>query len=150
MKGVSITPRVVCARSCAMASLNLAVFLENDGDEELLPWVCKGLLVIMVLFSFLAFGKCVWVPYGRYGDQRGVLSRLWLTSFKIPARLAWMVQEMPSVVIPLYLVLNVGGRYVGAFNPNIALLGMFLLHYVNRWALPGHYSVRSPESRCPN
>ena len=107
-------------------------FLKNDGDEKLLPWVWRGLLVFMAFFSFLALGKCIWMPYGRYSNQRGALSRLWLTSFKVPARLAWMIQEMPSLLVPLYLVLNVGGRYVGAFNPNVALLGMFLLHYCNR------------------
>ena len=106
--------------------------LEDDGDEHLLPWIWRGLLVFMASFSLLAFGNCVRVPYGRYSDQRSVLSRLRLTSFKAPARLVWMTQEAPSVLVPLYLILNVGGRYVGAFNPNIVLLGMFLLHYVNR------------------
>lgn len=114
-----------------MTSL-VARLLEDDGDEQLLPWVGKGLLSLMALFSFLAFGNYLWVPYGRYSDQKGLLSRLWVTSFKVPARLAWMTQEIPSVLIPLYLALNVGGRYVGAFNPNIVLLGMFLIHYINR------------------
>ena len=110
----------------------LTRFLNEDRDEHLLPWVWKGLLAFMTIFSCLSFGKCVWVPYGRYSDQKGFLSRLGLTSFKLPARQAWMIQEVPSVVIPLYLILSTGGKYVGAFNPNIVLLGMFLLHYVNR------------------
>lgn len=114
-----------------MTSL-FARLLEDDGDEQLLPWVGKGLLVFIAFFSFLAFGKCLWVPYGRYSDQRGVLSRLRLTSFKVPAGLAWMTQVIPSVLVPLYLALNVGGRYVGAFNPNVVLLGMFLIHHINR------------------
>ena len=124
--------------------MGLLCLLEDDGDEQLLPCVWKGLLVFMAFFSFLAFGKCVWVPYGRYGDQRSVLSTLWLTSFKVPARLAWMIQEVPSVLVPLYLVLNVGGRYVGAFNPNIVLLGMFLLHYLNR--CDAYYSLLGSRS----
>ena len=107
-------------------------FLEDDGDEHVLPWISLALLLLMALPSCLAFCGYLRVPYGRYSDQRGFLSSLQMTSCKVPARLAWMVQEMPSVAVPLYLVLNVGGRYVGSFNPNIVLLGMFLLHYMNR------------------
>ena len=115
-----------------VARVAMAAFLEDDADERALPWICMGLLAVMTPFSVLGFCGCAKVPYGRYGDQKGLFSRLRLTSCKFPARLAWMVQEIPSVVLPLYLVLNVGGRYVGSFNPNVVLLGMFLLHYVNR------------------
>ena len=108
-------------------------WLENDADERLLHWVWMGLLAVMASSSLLAFCSCVRAPYGRYGDQQsGLLSALGATGCKVSARAAWMFQEMPSVLVPLYLVLNVGGRYVGQLNPNIVLLGMFLLHYVNR------------------
>ena len=109
-------------------------FLEDDGDEHLLQWIWLALLTVMGASSCLAFSSCVRAPYGRYGHQQSgsLLSRTGLTACKVPARAAWMLQEMPALVVPLYLVLNVGGRYVGAFNPNIVLLGMFLLHYVNR------------------
>ena len=119
----------------------LSDWLKSDGDAELLPWLGTGLLAVMAFSSFLAFFDCLRVPYGRYGDQRGSLRSMLLTSFKVPARLAWMVQEMPSVVVPLYLVLNAGGRYVGAFNPNVVLLGMFLLHYVNRSDIKCHIQI---------
>ena len=108
-------------------------FLEEDGDESLLPWLWKALFAFMAFFSCAAFARCVWVPYGRYGNQRGLLRRLGLTSLKLPARQVWLLQEMPSLVVPLFLVLSVGGRHVGSLNPNIVLLGMFLLHYANRY-----------------
>ena len=107
-------------------------FLEGDADEHVLPWLWGSLLALMALSSSLALGGCLRVPYGRYSDQRSLLSCLRMTSCKVPARVAWMAQELPAMVVPLYLVLNVGGRYVGSFNPNIVLLGMFLLHYANR------------------
>ena len=105
-------------------------FLEEERDEQLLGWLWKGALVFIATVSLL--GRWLRVPYGRYGDQKGVLRHLKLTSIKLPARQAWLVQEMPALVVPLFLLLNIGGRHVGTANPNIVLLGMFLLHYANR------------------
>ena len=102
-------------------------YFEEDRDEILLGWLWKALL------AFIAFSSLIGrVPYGRYGDDKGVLSRLLVVSFKLPARQAWVVQEIPSLAVPLFLLLIIGGRYVGTINPNMVLLGMFLLHYINR------------------
>ena len=116
----------------APQSSNWRSFFATDGDRLLLDWVWKAELVVGVLLVLLDHYN-VRIPYGRYGSDgkwRGVLA--FVKALKLPARLAWFVQELPAFVVPLVFVLNVGGRYVGVFNPNIVLLGMFLLHYFNR------------------
>ena len=114
-----------------MASLH--EWLREGKDASLLQY--SGWLLIILGLSLPIFGLFnLRIPYGRYGstEQGGLFARLGLTKFKLPAKLAWFVMEMPSFLIPVYLVLNVGGKYVGQFNPNIVLLGMFILHYFNR------------------
>ena len=68
------------------------------------------------------------LPYGRYGKS-GLACNMYLS-----ARKAWVLQELPSVVVPLFLLFNIGGtQLVGDLvSPNIILVGMFLLHYVQR------------------
>lgn len=109
----------------------LQEFLHEGRDAyvlEAMGWFLLAVGALMILLDVLN----VQAPYGRYGDNKGLLSTLLLTNVKVPARVGWFIMEMPSFVIPLYLVLNVGGKQVGELNPNIVLLGMFLLHYFNR------------------
>jgi hypothetical protein len=106
-------------------------FLKNREDAYLLEVLGWFLLVLGAFIVFLDLLK-VNVPYGRYGNNEGLLTTLLLTNLKVPARIGWFFMEMPSFVIPLYLVFNVGGKNVGEVNPNIVLLGMFILHYFNR------------------
>ena len=103
-------------------------FLAEDGDEAIIGWLWKGLLLVIALSSFLK------VPYGKnsYGTGGGLFPRMLLASVTVPARLGWFVMELPALAFPLLLLLGVGGRYVGVLNPNMVLLGMFILHYVNR------------------
>ena len=105
----------------------------REGKDASLLELSGWFLLIQGLTMFILNFFNLRIPYGRYGsEQGGLFAMLGLTSFKLPARLAWFVMEMPSFVIPLFLVLNVGGEYVGQFNPNIVLLGMYILHYFNR------------------
>jgi 3-oxo-5-alpha-steroid 4-dehydrogenase 1 len=103
-------------------------FLAEDGDEAIIGWLWKGLLLVIALSSFLK------VPYGKnsYGTGGGLLPRMLLASVTVPPRLGWFVMELPALAFPLLLLFGVGGRYVGVLNPNMVLLGMFILHYVNR------------------
>lgn len=108
-------------------------FFAADGDRLLLDWVWKSELALGAFVLLLSQFTSLRVPYGRYGNDsgwRGVLA--FVKAVKLPARFAWFLQELPAFVVPLVFVLNVGGRYVGELNPNIVLLGMFLLHYFNR------------------
>lgn len=112
--------------------ISYRAWLEQDNDLPLLEGASVFILGLGFVLGFISLFDCR-IPYGRYGaDTQGFFYSIGLTSCKIPARLAWFVQELPSFVIPLYCVLNIGGKYVGEINPNIILLGMFLLHYFNR------------------
>ncbi|XP_074649065.1 3-oxo-5-alpha-steroid 4-dehydrogenase 1-like [Tubulanus polymorphus] len=75
--------------------------------------IVTGLLTLVTL-------QYVNAPYGRYSSAKwGVF---------IPAKFAWLVQELPSFVAPVFCI------YLGS-KPNIAnrcLLGIFLTHYVQR------------------
>lgn len=106
-------------------------WLLEGKDEQLLEGMGWFLLLLGAFVALLGLLK-VEVPYGRYGNNGGLLSYLLLTNLKMPAKLGWFLMEMPSFAVPTYLVLNVGGKYVGQVNPNIVLLGMFILHYFNR------------------
>lgn len=98
-------------------------FLEGTG----LTLLAVGAVVCAI--SLLNFR----IPYGRYtSDTSPIFHTLGLTSCKISAKLAWFLQELPSFVLPLYCLLNIGGKEVGEFNPNIIFIGMFVLHYFNR------------------
>lgn len=101
----------------------MGVVQKIGGDDlklvESIGWcilALGGLLVVIHCFN-------VAIPYGKHSKNWGL---------KIPARMGWFVMEMPSFVLPLYLVFNVGGAHVGKINPNVVLLGMFILHYFNR------------------
>ena len=96
---------------------------------EGMSWFLLSLCVLLILLQFLK----IEAPYGRYRNNKGLLSYFLLTNVRVPARLAWFCMEMPSFIIPLYLVLNVGGNHIGKVNPNIVLLGMYILHYFNRY-----------------
>ena len=96
--------------------------IENSG------WFLLSVgLVVTILDLFR-----VHIPYGKFSESKGIIPKLLLTKVKMPAKLGWFLMESPSFLIPLYLILNVGGKYVGQANPNIVLLGMFILHYFNR------------------
>lgn len=103
---------------------SLQAFLAEERDRPILEWATLFLPLLGVSLLFIRR-----IPYGRYSNER---STAFLTACRVPARIAMFVQESPAFAVPMYLVLNVGGRYVGAFNPNIVLLGMFLLHYFQR------------------
>ena len=106
-------------------------WLREGKDASLLEFSGWGLIATGLTLVILDFFN-LRIPYGRYGSEGGLFAWLGLTKFKLPAKLSWFVMELPSFFIPTYLVLNVGGKYVGEFNPNIVLLGMFILHYFNR------------------
>ena len=111
---------------------SLRSWLQEGNDLPLLELLGWSLLIVggsMVLLDLLN----IRIPYGRYGtDKKGLLASLGVTKCKLPARVAWFAMELPSFAIPMFLILNVGGRYIGEVKPNIVLLGMFLLHYFNR------------------
>lgn len=93
-----------------------------SGPEErrLLELLSYGLVVLGAASALLL---CfIPMPYGRYSSRRfGCL---------LPARLAWALQELPSLLVPLGLA-ACGGAVSTAW-PNRLLLGCFVVHYTHR------------------
>lgn len=67
--------------------------------------------------------KLVGSPYGRYASPR--------TAFRLPARAAWAVQELPSLAVPLLACACAPAERLNRW-PNCILLTMFLVHYAQR------------------
>lgn len=92
-------------------------------DEELL----HRYLAIALLVSGLAAAITLTVrpaPYGRYSEAAG-----W--GPLIDAKLAWLIMESPNVFVSAMLW-DAGANGPVRSKANQALLGLFLLHYVNR------------------
>ena len=95
------------------------------GEEALHSALGLCLLGAMVV-SGAALARGAVAPYGRYAGARS-LSMAW--GPRVPARIAWAFQELPSLLAPLLCVLAADGP-IGA--PDAALLAFFCAHYVNR------------------
>ena len=67
-------------------------------------------------------------PYGRYADAKALGISDW--GPKVPAQLAWCLQELPSLVVPLVCLVRPGWGPASATN-GVLLLG-FLAHYAHR------------------
>ena len=53
--------------------------------------------------------------------------------FGLPAWLAWFLQEMPSLLIPLYFVVVYGAQALDSVN--VIVVALFITHYVQRYAI---------------
>eukprot|EP01006_Ploeotia_vitrea_P015315 TRINITY_DN43383_c0_g1_i1.p1 TRINITY_DN43383_c0_g1~~TRINITY_DN43383_c0_g1_i1.p1 ORF type:complete len:443 (-),score=9.66 TRINITY_DN43383_c0_g1_i1:212-1354(-) len=92
--------------------------------------------ITIICICFFVFGIITFVllvsdvsaPYGRYFNDK------WSGMYgpPVPAKLAWVVQECPCVVIPVFLIFHDG--VANFLQPKVSsfLLGLYLLHYTNR------------------
>lgn len=91
----------------------------------MVKWISTTLTACMAGASVLLFiGDPA--PYGRYSDQA--------KGPRVPARVAWIVQELPSALVPLLLL-----RWSITSRANQILFLAFVGHYVNRTFV---YSLR--------
>uniref|UniRef100_A0A674I5K4 Steroid 5 alpha-reductase 1 n=1 Tax=Terrapene triunguis TaxID=2587831 RepID=A0A674I5K4_9SAUR len=91
-------------------------------ERRLLEILSYGLVGAGALSVLLL--RFVWMPYGRYSTPRlGCL---------VPVRLAWALQELPSLLVPLGLSLFSGAARVSKW-PNRVLLALFIGHYAHRY-----------------
>lgn len=98
----------------------------SELDEETFIYVLCAVIGFFMLLSFVALSSGVVAPYGRYSGEKS-LGINW--GVAIPAKPAWIIQEAPSLLIPLMCV------YIGSKNksvPNIVLVSYFIIHYFNR------------------
>ncbi|XP_004698460.1 3-oxo-5-alpha-steroid 4-dehydrogenase 1 [Echinops telfairi] len=89
------------------------------GEPQLLD-ALGVLLGVSACFTFVILQKLE-TSYGRYWSPR---IRWWL-----PARLAWGLQEMPSLLLPLLEWVRFGDQLR---PPNALLMAMFTIHYTQR------------------
>jgi len=107
-------------------------------DEELL----HRYLAFALLASGIAAAINLIVrpaPYGRYSESQG-----W--GPLIDAKLAWFIMESPNVFVSALIWSDAGGNAPVKSKANQALLGLFVLHYVNRSFI---YPVRMTASGKP-
>eukprot|EP00898_Chlorokybus_atmophyticus_P006994 jgi/Chlat1/7296/Chrsp58S00541 len=95
----------------------------QPADAPLHAACCLAMLALAPP-TFLALTAGITAPYGRYvRDGWG---------YVMNGKLAWVLQEFPSFIIPLGLLLHerMNGRTLSPANT--LLLYLFLLHYANR------------------
>lgn len=83
----------------------------------------SGLMICWGFCNFVML-QFTTAPYGRYSRSG------W--GAMVPAKLAWFLQELPSFIVPLLIVLE---RYEEFHTMDIhdkALIGCFLAHYFHR------------------
>uniref|UniRef100_F1LAZ4 3-oxo-5alpha-steroid 4-dehydrogenase (NADP(+)) n=1 Tax=Ascaris suum TaxID=6253 RepID=F1LAZ4_ASCSU len=91
-------------------------------EEQLVLFISYSMIVCAVV-TFLWLTGGAKAAYGRYHHESV------LTEFSIPARLAWVLQEIPSFLIPLvYLITS----FASLPSPNIVVLSLFIAHYAQR------------------
>lgn len=108
-------------------SVACALWRWASGPEEqrLLELLAYGLVALGAGAALLL--RFVPMPYGRYSTRR-------FGPLLLPARPAWALQELPSLLVPLGLA-ACGGAATGAW-PNRLLLGCFVVHYAHRCGPP--------------
>lgn len=110
----------------SMGSEAAAFGWEWPGPGEEGPRAVGGMAAGMVAAGLAAAGVLLWgvsAPYGRHG-RRG-----W--GPELPARLAWVIQELPSLAVPLALLGSARSDCL-ADPGSTALLGLFVAHYFQR------------------
>ena len=76
-------------------------------------FISAALVVVLELFINMK------APYGRYNTSNA----------GIPVRTAWFIQELPSFVVPCYLLYHHGSSV--SFT-NFVIVGWYLIHYFQR------------------
>ena len=99
--------------------------LNFSGEDQL--QVCAWMIIAVAVISFIA-AHFISTPYGRYSRYS------W--GFGVNARLAWLLQECPSFLVP-FAIFMVSDRIKELMSldisPNIVLLFLFMLHYFRRF-----------------
>lgn len=95
-------------------------------DDPTLVYYSSVGMIVLSLIAFIAEVFGLSVPYGRYAQSAG---KIW--GFKIPARTAWVLMESPTLYTMGYMLLK-GRRECTGSVVNMALVMMFVIHYINR------------------
>ncbi|XP_025078017.1 3-oxo-5-alpha-steroid 4-dehydrogenase 1-like isoform X1 [Pomacea canaliculata] len=98
-------------------------YLQNAWqDEARFMNLLSYTFIVLSVFVVCILGY-VSAPYGRYSRPGwGPL---------IPVRLAWFLQELPSLLMPLYILCFTECPRAGEWKNKVAL-GLFIFHYIQR------------------
>ena len=120
---------------------SLYKFLEDAFSSEYL--FIRFLAIVMIATGALVFIllQVIRSAYGRYGN------RSWGPD--IDPKVAWFIQELPSFLVPVSLLLFTDCPKLSGL-PNKILLAIFLIHYFQRWVycwlkLPSNIISNLPE-----
>ncbi|XP_048849673.1 3-oxo-5-alpha-steroid 4-dehydrogenase 1-like isoform X2 [Brienomyrus brachyistius] len=102
--------------------------LVSEAEEMRLLDLMSYVMLLMAAVTFFTL-LVEDLPYGRYASRK--------YGFPVGAKLAWFVQEMPALLIPLCLLLGTSGSKLGHL-PNRLLIIMFVCHYTQRYL--SHYA----------
>jgi 3-oxo-5-alpha-steroid 4-dehydrogenase 1 len=103
----------------------------GNGEQQAIYWLCVAL---MVLFTFACLALLsVNAPYGRYTDTeaKNNFALTLLSTCKVPGRLAWVLQECPTLVAAGVCLATAAPECL-ASPGNLLLLLCYVVHYVNR------------------
>jgi len=108
-------------------------FTISNLPEERVVIVISLVLIVLALISYITL-LTIPANYGRYYSQSPGMGLLaWVMGFDnpLPAWLCWVIMESPNILVVIYLKYWVYPGEQMTFA-NIALLSMFLIHYVYR------------------
>ena len=114
-----------------MDILSNACFLPHDTEQQAATWntiyaLSFGFIAFSGFTFFAEMGLGIHAKYGRF-------SQLSSSSIKVPAKIAWFIQELPSWAIPTwFLIKSFGESFESVPIANRLLLSLFVLHYTNR------------------
>lgn len=99
--------------------------------DESMEYSCIYVLSLIILASGIillamqTLGVGIQHGYGRYGD------RLSSCCGQIDSRLGWFIQECPCLIIPILLWIFTRNTQL-FYYPNIILITLFIVHYIQR------------------
>jgi len=93
------------------------------SEEELINYMSYFMIANGILVVFILTCTSLNAPYGRYSSSN------W--GFLLNGKLAWVIQEIPALLIPLYCMFaEVGDKMKNL--PNLVLITMYCVHYFQR------------------
>ena len=101
-------------------------FINQEHPVE--PQIIQLLCFLMFLVGVLVFVILLFIPavYGRYTGPKS------LFGFGVEAKIAWFLQESPSVLVPVTLYMLEYNRGKETSSAQVILAGLFVLHYWQR------------------
>ena len=104
-----------------LSLVNLAMSLFGaSGYESLI----NRMVLAKALYAFVTFMWMLFMPapYGRYSKPS--------YGFGVNVKVAWCLQEIPALLVPLYLIVfSKDSNFFWQSNANAILIGLFMLHY---------------------